>query len=185
MCHPPHIVQRGRQQAEKEGRGTSKTGGRGRDRAEKENTAEVSHHFWPDFFLLLLLLSSLCPSCLWGWSFSFLELSSCVFTSLLWKLLPPLSVLLLEECAKRGRERERVGMCSWTACEPSRVKVSDCSGLWLLPLSTRQTQLICSPCVERPHPLIAPHTLITPCMCLTLLDWVCLCVVDALFLSLA
>lgn len=96
-------------------------------------------------------------------------------TSLFWKLLPFWVVLGTAGGNVQQRHRGRVGLCDWTARQPSRVKwklQAVFSGLWLP--STKQTQLICSPRVKKSHTLSLLHTGTLLCMSLTVLDWVCL-----------
>lgn len=136
----------------------------------KKHTVQISHQSWPDFFPLL---SSLCPS----WR----RVQGCL-TLLMW-VFKNFSVLEVTSLLSRARDRWR--KCTTEAqrksgavrldcpsAQQSEVKVTVFSGLWLL--STKQTQLICSPRVKKSHTLSLLHTGTLLCMSLTVLDWVCL-----------
>lgn len=81
-----------------------------------------------------------------------------------WKLFP--RTVLLQHCQREGQSENAQLDCFWTQqSESERLSVS---GLWLLPLSTRQTSAyLFSLCKKKPHPLIASHRLITLPDCLT------------------
>lgn len=148
----PRQIKRGRGKSQQE-----------REGAEKKNTSQgfltslglISSSSFPHFVLHGCVLNFF-SSCRLVCVFSVLEVAS------------PSQVSLETAGRVHTRGTEWEGMC--------RVKVNDCSGLWLLPLSTRQTQLISSAWVKKPHPLIATRTTLCSAFSYTLLDWVCLCI---------
>lgn len=136
--------------------------------------AGISHQSLPDFFLRL---SSLCPSwlpvgsvsqagllrfvlfCLFFFNFSVLEAAATSDSN-----SPASSCWKNAHQTKRGSKNVQL---EWPWAQLSESKMPVCSGLWLLPLSARQTQLICSPWVES-HTLLLLHTGSRLCMSHTL-----------------